>query len=407
MLGHTPHPFLLKPFARDTLSQKVRRVLTVAVPRFVQALPVRYRFEEESEWQPGMTVNISESGLLLDAAKPVALEARLELTFELPETLGRLNAGPVTCLGRVVRHGAPTRSTPYLLGLQFIAGAGPRAGDRAQSHGLAESGDSPALVLEDRRRADTPGPHPPVRVDLFGATGGRRSSVVRALERVGMAAASVVSIVAEDEVQVVKSEPGFETDIRVFADTDAIKARQLITRDRPRLVVLERAFIDTERGAALVNAIRTDQTLADTQIRVLAQAGDYVYLVSRRAEAGFAPGTAVPGEPLPADYLGTRQAPRFRMDAAMRVRLSGTSITLVDLSRTGAYVVGPIALRPHQRVDLLLVDSEQDLKIIVSVVWVFFEPTRGDAPSRYRAGVKFIDTDPEIIEAFSVRHRQN
>ena len=98
-----------------------------------------------------------------------------------------------------------------------------------------------------------------------------------------MSVASVVLIVAENEAQAVKSEPGFETDIRVFADTDAIKARQLITRDRPRLVVLGRAFVDTVRGAALVNAIRTDQTLPDTQIRVLAQVSDYLDLVSERA----------------------------------------------------------------------------------------------------------------------------
>ncbi len=167
-----------------------------------------------------------------------------------------------------------------------------------------------------------------------------------------MAAASVVLIVPEDEVQVVKSEPGFETDIRVFADTDAIKAQQLITRDRPRLVVLGRAFTESKRGAALIHAISTDPTLADTQIRVLGQTSDYLHLVSRRAKAGLAPGTAVPGEPLPPDYLGRRQARRFRMDAAMRVRLGGTSITLVDLSRTGAYVVGPIVLRPNQRVQL-------------------------------------------------------
>ena len=220
-----------------------------------------------------------------------------------------------------------------------------------------------------------------------------------------MAVASVVLIVAENEVQAVKSEPGFETDIRVFADTDAIKAQQLITRDRPRLVVLGQAFIDTERGAALVNAISTDQTLADTQIRVLAQAGDYVYLVSRRAEAGLESGTAVPGAPSPPDYLYTRQARRFRMDAGVEVRLS-TPITLVDLSRTGASVVGPIALRPHQRIVLSLATSELDLNIAASVMWVIFEPMRGDRPPRYRAGVKFIDADPETIEAFSVRHRQ-
>jgi CheY-like chemotaxis protein len=134
LLEDAPHPSLLKPFTRDTLRQSVRRVLTVAMPRFVKALPVLYRAEGESEWQSGMTVNISESGLLLDAAEPVALEARLKLTFELPERLGRLNAGQVTCLGRVVRHGEPTRSTPYPLGIQFIAGSDPRAGERAQIH---------------------------------------------------------------------------------------------------------------------------------------------------------------------------------------------------------------------------------------------------------------------------------
>ncbi len=221
-----------------------------------------------------------------------------------------------------------------------------------------------------------------------------------------MSVASVVLIVAENEAQAVKSEPGFETDIRVFADTDAIKALQLITRDRPRLVVLGRAFVDTVRGAALVNAIRTDQTLTDTQIRVLGQVSDYLDLVSQRAEAGFAPGTAVPGVLLPLDYPGPRQAPRFRMDAAVEVRLDGTFTMLVDLSRTGAHVVGSMALRPHQRVLFSLVDSEQDLNVAASVVWVFFEPARGDSPSHYRAGVKFIDADPEIIEAFSVRHRQ-
>ena len=75
---------------------------------------------------------------------------------------------------------------------------------------------------------------------------------------------------------------------------------------------------------------------------------------------GLAPGTAVPEEPLPPDDLGTRQARRFRMDAAVEVR---------------------------------------------PVVWVFVELTRGDRPPRYLAGVKFSDADPEVIEAFSARHR--
>ncbi len=87
-------------------------------------LPVLYRAEGESEWQRGMTVDISESGVLLEAAEPVALEARLELTFELQEKLGRLDVGPVTCVGRVARHGEPTRSIPYPLGIQFVEVSG-------------------------------------------------------------------------------------------------------------------------------------------------------------------------------------------------------------------------------------------------------------------------------------------
>ncbi len=94
------------------------------------------------------------------------------------------------------------------------------------------------------------------------------------------------------------------------------------------------------------------------------------------------------------------------MDDAVEVRLDETPTTLVELSRTGAHVVGPVALRPHQRIGLSLVDSEQDLRLTASVACVFFEPTRGDGAPHYRAGLKFIDADPEIIEAFSVRHRQ-
>ena len=222
-----------------------------------------------------------------------------------------------------------------------------------------------------------------------------------------MAVSSVVLIVAANEVEVLKTESGFDKDVRVFADADAIKALQLITRDRPRLVVLGRAFTETDRGAGLVNTVTTHPDLAHCQIRVLGQASDYLRLVSRRAEAGLAPGTAVPGEPLPPDYLGSRQARRFGLDSVVEVQLNGQRTTLVDLSRTGARVVGPSPLHPYQRVRVSLVDSTQTLTIAASVMWVFFEPVQGEDAPRYRAGVKFIDGEPEATEAFSLRHRQD
>ena len=124
--------------------------------------------------------------------------------------------------------------------------------------------------------------------------------------------APTILIVAEDDDQTVKSEPGIETNLRVFADTDAIRAMQVIARDRPELVILGREFMSSARGAALVNAIKTDSTLANTQIRVISRALDYVRLV-RGPDPRATPDDALPGDPLPADYLGTRGARRYEL----------------------------------------------------------------------------------------------
>ena len=167
------------------------------------------------------------------------------------------------------------------------------------------------------------------------------------------ARAPTILIVAEDEVQTVKSEPGFKTNIRVFADTDAIRALQCISRDRPRLVVLGRAFVDSSRGAGLVNAIKTDRTLANTQIRVISRASDYLCLV-RRTGPQAASDDAMPGEPLPADYLGTRRTRRYKLRPGVEVRVDGHPTTLVDLSGTGARLAGSTVLRMKQQVRFVI-----------------------------------------------------
>ena len=89
-------------------------------PRFIRAVPVLYRRVGEEEWQRGMTVNISESGMLLEAAQPIRVAKRLELSFQLAEPVGCLAPKLIRCLGEVVRHGLPTRSVPHPLGVQFV-----------------------------------------------------------------------------------------------------------------------------------------------------------------------------------------------------------------------------------------------------------------------------------------------
>jgi len=56
-------------------------------------------------------------------------------------------------------------------------------------------------------------------------------------------------------------------ELLTFADTEPIQALQAILERRPRLIVLERLFAATPRGAALINRIRTivDEEIAKLQ----------------------------------------------------------------------------------------------------------------------------------------------
>ena len=52
-----------------------------------------------------------------------------------------------------------------------------------------------------------------------------------------------------------------EGELLTFADTEPIQALQAILEQRPSLIVLERLFAATPRGAALINRIKTDPQL--------------------------------------------------------------------------------------------------------------------------------------------------
>ena len=84
------------------------------------AIPLGYRVLGKDEWQRGITISISESGMLLEAAHPIPLRTQLELSFQLPERIGSLESGDVQCVGEVIRHGLPTPSVPYPIGVQFV-----------------------------------------------------------------------------------------------------------------------------------------------------------------------------------------------------------------------------------------------------------------------------------------------
>lgn len=203
--------------------------------------------------------------------------------------------------------------------------------------------------------------------------------------------------------------PGGE--MLTFSDTDALRALDVITTRRPGLVVLERLFAATPRGAALIKRIKADPTLEQAEIRVLSHDSDYVRVLARATTGGngavtaiAAPaGRAVTVPDAPLDRRGTRRATRFRIAGHVEVLIDGNTAALVDLSTCGAHVVSPTVLKPKQRVRMALPDEAGVVKFNAEVAWASFEmpPTSGP---RYRAGINFVDADGTSVDAFCRRH---
>lgn len=144
-----------------------------------------------------------------------------------------------------------------------------------------------------------------------------------------------------------------------FADTDAHTALEVITRERPQIIALERDFATSRRGVAFMNRIKADPSLTATEVRI----------------------------------VFSRRAPRYRV-SSMHAIIDGNPALVVDLSMIGAQVVSSTALRPNQRIRMTL-EGEQGLRFNAAVAWATFElPAEGP---RYRAGIQFQDANAAVL----------
>jgi hypothetical protein len=199
------------------------------------------------------------------------------------------------------------------------------------------------------------------------------------------------------------------TELVTFTDADALLALDAITERRPPIVALERLFAATPRGAALINRIKADPTLANVEIRVVSHDSDYSRVSPRRPGESGAGGTApaataaaVPTQPL--DQRGTRRAARIRIAGKVEMLIDGNPALVVDLSIVGAQVVSPTILKPNQRVRIALPDDLATMRFNAQVAWASFEIPSKTGP-RYRAGIDFVDADARSIDAFCTKHR--
>jgi len=186
-----------------------------------------------------------------------------------------------------------------------------------------------------------------------------------------------------------------------FPAQEALRALEVITRKRPDVVALERAFAATTRGAALINRIKADPKLATCEIRIVAHDSDQSRVpvsapvpVADEAAAIAAP----PPAAAPLDQRGTRRAPRVRLVEGVDVVLDGNVAALIDLSVIGAQVVSPTILKPNQRVRVSMGEGNKALRFIAAVAWASFELAK--TGPRYRAGLEFFDADADAIQQF-------
>jgi hypothetical protein len=215
---------------------------------------------------------------------------------------------------------------------------------------------------------------------------------------------STVLIAAPELLHTLKSRADLRS-AEAFAEADALRALEVITRQRPGVVALERMFASSSRGAALINRIKADPELSACEIRIIESNGS---AAPARAEAAAAePITVVEPAPppvAPLDQRGTRRAPRFKIADGVEVLVDRNPASLVDLSVVGAMVISPTILRPNQRVRVSLPDPLRPLRLTGIIAWAAFEMPKGGP--RYRAGIEFLEPDTEAVARFIDSHKK-
>ena len=211
------------------------------------------------------------------------------------------------------------------------------------------------------------------------------------------------------------AETDNQQEILAFTDTDALRALDVITKRKPAVIALERMFASTPRGAALINRIKADPSLVESEIRVVSPNSDPTRISAKGPAPAPAPAhgggaatatapTEVAPRAQPLDHYGTRRAPRFKVAGAVDVLVDGNTASLVDVSTVGAQVLTPTVLKPNQRIRMALPEDSGAIRFNAAVAWAKFEIPPQSGP-RYRAGLEFIDANANALDAYCAKHK--
>ena len=215
----------------------------------------------------------------------------------------------------------------------------------------------------------------------------------------------IVLIGLADSLSVLQERLDQAAEIQTYTDGEALEALDHIMTTKPEVVAMQDEFSESSRGVALINRIKDDPTLAETEVRILAKDAKRNRVAVKRGGKGG--GTAVLDEPKPIlDQKGTRRAPRVKVKDGVEIAVDGNPASLVDVSTVGVQVISPTVLKPNQRVRVILGDARNQIKCSGSIAWAAFEMPKG-APTRYRAGIDFgTSADVAGLNAFSKKHKK-
>jgi hypothetical protein len=104
-------------------------------------------------------------------------------------------------------------------------------------------------------------------------------------------------------------------------------------------------------------------------------------------------------------WAPVRLAERFRFPEPLAVPINGDSGLLCDLSILGCQVVSGSALKPNQKVKVVL-PTEVPLTCTGKVMWARLEPSPKGRGFGYRAGVQFVKPPQDVLASFIDERRK-
>jgi PilZ domain len=209
---------------------------------------------------------------------------------------------------------------------------------------------------------------------------------------------NTILVGSEELVAAWCSQSGRSGDVLAFTDADANAAYEAILKRRPRVVILDQMVASTSRGAALVDCVRGESSLAGVEIRMLSSESAAA-LTSQKAH--HMPAGALVALAHPMQIRAVRRAVRVKMPGGVEAIVDGRPVQLIDLSIFGAQVLSGEILKPNQKIRITL-DAESGIRFEASIAWATFELPRANGP-KYRAGMEFCDADPARVQQFYSR----